>query len=109
MSLDAQQLACGCPHREVQITATNAAKAVASGHANVYPSIDMIAADKQLSKWLKTEGMRRIEKSFKSFTKSYSGSKHLNDYKPLNVGSTNFWAMPYISFADYDIERFGIR
>ena len=92
-----------------QITATNAAKAVASGHANVYPSIDMIAADKQLSKWLKTEGMRRIEKSFKSFTKSYSGSKHLNDYKPLNVGSTSFWAMPYISFADYDIERFGIR
>lgn len=90
-----------------QITATNAAKTVASGYSNVFPSIDILAADKQLSKWLKTSGMKRIEKEFKSFANTYKGQQHIPDYKPLEAKNTTFWAMPYISFADYDIERFG--
>ena len=51
--------------------------------------------------------MKRIEKEFKSFANTYKGQQHIPDYKPLEAKNTTFWAMPYISFADYDIERFG--
>jgi len=90
----------------MKLTATNAAGA--RSRTRWYPSIDLVHANKQMSKFLKNEGMKTVERWFKSYTSKGDTkfSKALGRRKNFNVKGQQFWALPYLSFADYDERRF---
>ena len=90
----------------MKMTATEAAGAKAK--TRWYPSIDLVHADKQLSHFLANQGTEMVERWFKSYTSTGDTkfSKALGKRRNFNVKGQQFWALPYISFADYDIRRF---
>ena len=49
-----------------------------------------------------------VERWFKSYTSTGDTkfSKALGQRRNFDVMGEQFWALPYISFADYDIRRF---
>ena len=79
-----------------------------SASHRLYPQIDMVNADRQLSKWLKTEGTKRVEDWFKSYTnREAKFVDHLEGLeKPKQIKGKTYWALPYIAIADYDEVRF---
>jgi len=79
-----------------------AALKTASG--KIYPSIDIIQANKKFSKYIRDEVVPEIENQFKLETSGDLSTR---------LGETiatrpPMWAIPYISIADYDIRRHGI-
>ena len=91
------------------VNAERAGGTVAKFSKRIYPSIDLVAANKQMSMFLKTFGVKRVKNWFKSYT-NRNDSKFvdsLGDKKNIMVDNKKFWALPYISFADYDERRFG--
>ena len=90
----------------MKLISTNAAGA--KSKTRWYPSIDLVHADKQLSKWLSTNGVKRVKKWFRKYTANNDNtmSKALGPKRSFEVGEETFWALPYLSFADYDIRRF---
>ena len=90
----------------MKMTATEAAGAKAK--TRWYPSIDLVHADKQLSHFLRNQGTEMVERWFKSYTSTGDTkfSKALGQRRNFDVKGEQFWALPYISFADYDIRRF---
>tara|TARA_R110002110_G_scaffold176849_1_gene381224 strand:- start:730 stop:2211 length:1482 start_codon:yes stop_codon:yes gene_type:complete len=73
----------------------------------VYPSIDMIQADQNFSRHVRDVVAPEIEAQFKSNSHGDLGNK-LGQPREHRTNGVRFWAMPYISIADYDIRRHGI-
>ena len=90
----------------MKLMATNAAGA--RSRTRWYPSIDLVHANKQMSKFLKTQGIKTVERWFKRYTSTGDTkfSKALGRRRNFNVKGQQFWALPYLSFADYDERRF---
>jgi hypothetical protein len=78
------------------------------------PHIDMLHADKTLAKFLKKGLIKDLQKvtakDAKSFTKQLLGEPELIQGVLDNRGpnSALAWAAPYVGFADYSYEAFGI-
>tara|TARA_R110002020_G_scaffold161725_3_gene347028 strand:- start:3804 stop:5258 length:1455 start_codon:yes stop_codon:yes gene_type:complete len=77
-----------------------------TGTGRVYPSIDLIQADDDFSKHIKEVVAPEIERQFQKGTQGNLGDK-LGNEKAHNVDGVRFWALPYLSIADYDIRRHG--
>ena len=78
-----------------------------SGSGRVYPSIDLVHADKDFSKYIRDTVVPTIEDEFKKASRGNVGKK-LGSRKSIHIDGKTFWALPYLSIADYDIRRHGI-
>ena len=90
----------------MKLMSTNAAGA--KSRTRWYPSIDLVHANKQMSKFLRNEGTKMVERWFKSYTSKGDTkfSRALGRRRNFDVKGQQFWALPYLSFADYDERRF---
>jgi hypothetical protein len=86
---------------------TQATSTLLSGSTRVYPSIDLVHADKDFSKYIRDEVVPTIEDEFKKASRGNVG-KNLGSRKSIHIDGKTFWALPYLSIADYDIRRHGI-
>lgn len=78
-----------------------------SGTGRVYPSIDLVNADRDFSKYIKDTVVPTIEDEFKKASRG-NVSRNLGSRKSIHIDGKTFWALPYLSIADYDIRRHGI-
>lgn len=90
--------------RFMTLQTTQAAGALSGLKKRMYPHIDIIHANKQMSNHLKKFGVKKVKRWFKSYlNKSDSKlSQALGRRKNFRVNNRTFWALPYLSFADYE-------
>lgn len=85
---------------------TGNAGALTTNSGRLYPSIDMIHADRELARNIKKILIPRIKKQAKKANKQFS-SEFLGPSKPFNFSDKTGWAAPYVAFTDYAFEAFG--
>jgi hypothetical protein len=82
-----------------------------SNSKKIYPTIDLLAADKALSEAVGGKGglLEFIRDASEESSKSFSANHILGVDKERLVGGVSMWALPYISIYDGKAMRFGVN
>jgi len=72
----------------------------------IYPSIDLVAADENFAKYVRDTFVPIVEDEFKRSSQKLD--RRLGEGKSFTHKRRKFWALPYLSIADYDIRRHGL-
>jgi hypothetical protein len=90
---------------------TGAISATLGNNSKIYPSIDLLAADKALSEAVAGEGglLEFIRDASEESSKSFSANSILGNNKRVNMSGVSIWALPYVSVYDGKAMRFGVN
>ena len=95
----------------VNAITTGAISATLSNSKKIYPTIDLLAADKALSEAVGGKGglLEFIRDASEESSKSFSANHILGVDKERLVGGVSMWALPYVSVYDGRAMRFGVN